>query len=198
MRRFLSAPTASCLISGACCKASATSLRRRPTKKWFRQHSSVRLNSRLCSVVGPHRTCQCNMAKWIAITRAPLIKHITQTGSIHLHGISSKHRISKREGLLAACCGENGAMDGTICKTDATGNERLSVSWWCIYIQPGEAATNWGFEWSQSRRETFSGTEKSRKRVMSIVYKYSADEAWGKEGQSIPTKVRSVISPPYH
>lgn len=63
-----------------------------------------------------------------------------------------------------------------------------------------QAATNWGFEWSQSRRETFSGTGKSsaRKRAMYIVYKYSVNEAWGKEGQSIPTKVCSVISPPYH
>lgn len=53
IRRFFRALTASCRTSGPCCKASATSLSSKPTRKWFLQYSSVRLNSRLCSVVRP-------------------------------------------------------------------------------------------------------------------------------------------------
>ncbi len=47
--RFLSAATASCLISGQPWSPSATSRRSRPTRKWFLQYSSVRLYSKLWS-----------------------------------------------------------------------------------------------------------------------------------------------------
>lgn len=115
IRRFFSTPTASCLISGPCCRASATSLRSRPTKKWFRQYSSVRLNSRLCSVVEPHSgRGQWGSSKVMAITvvycktTVKRIKHIAQPRGVHSHIKSCKqHPVSSRDRSHAACCGRS-------------------------------------------------------------------------------------------